>query len=208
MSDNNNELKDQISAIKSEVELQSHALEEAVNNYSNMSETDILDYLYHLKMIWADFHLYIVEPLIDIVIPDRIINPKVFPDGEIENVFVIHDEGFRLSTSRGAEGIALGHSLLKYYNTIEKMIAILVKRIDEGGFSKETEIRVAFYGHELGQRKAFESVLNLEHNVVVTNFDGGEWADRLMNMVLTLADRGFGLPPSSPRKSYLGPNSL
>lgn len=203
MTDETNTLTDEFDAIKEEIQ----SIESVSNNFSNMSETDILDYLYYLKMIWGDFHLYIVEPLIEIRVPDKIIPPKTFDDGEIENVFDIHDEGFRLSTSRGVEGIVLGHSLLKFYNTIEKMVAILVERMSSGGVDKDVEVRVAFYGHELGQRKAFESILNLEQNVVVTNFDGGEWADRLMNMVLNLADRGYGLPSSSPRKSYVGPNT-
>lgn len=179
----------------------------SVNNLTNMDKTDILDYIYYLWMIWADFQLYIIEPVIEIIEPPITIPPETLESGELENVFNIKDEGFRLITSRGNEGLALGHSLRKFYNTIEKMIALLVGRLHTGGTTHEKEVRVAFYGHELGQRKAFESILNLEFNVVVTNFDAGEWADRLMNTVLTLADRGFGLPPAAPRRNYAGPNN-
>lgn len=182
-------------------------LSSSVNNLTNMDRTDILDYVYYLTMIWADFQLYVIEPQIENIAPPVIIPPLALENGELENVFNIVDEGFRLTTSRGNEGLALGHSLRKFYNTIEKMVALLVERLKTGGITHETEVRVAFYGHELGQRKAFESVLNLEQNVVVTNFDAGEWADRLMNTVLTLADRGYGLPPVSPRRKYAGPNN-
>ncbi len=197
----NNTLNEEADALRAEV----NEVGVAVNNFKSMDKTDILDYVYYLRMIWADFQLYIIEPVIDVIEPTVIIAPKELENGEMESVFNIHDEGFRLGTSRGDEGLALGHSLLKYYNTIEKMVALLVDRMKTGGIAHETEVRVAFYGHELGQRKAFESILNLEHNVLVTNFDAGEWADRLMDTVLTLADRGFGLPPASPRKSYPGP---
>jgi hypothetical protein len=197
------ELQAEIDTLKQEVQ----EAEGAVNNFDTMDEEDLLDYLYYIWMIWGDFQLYIIEPLVEPIFPPVVIPPKKLEDGTIEYVFNIHDEGFRLSTSRGQEGIALGNSMLKFYNTIEKMVAVLVERLKTGGIDDETEVRVAFYGHELGQRKAFESILNLQENVVVTNFDAGDWGERFMNTVLTLVERGYGAPHTSPRKKYPGPLS-
>ena len=44
--------------------------------------------------------------------------------------------------------------------TIEKMIFLLIERLKSGGISEETEVQVAFGGHELAQRKGFESIIN------------------------------------------------
>lgn len=188
-------------ALKAEI-AQIHA---SANDISHLGEEDILDYLYYLWMLWADFQLYIVEPLIETISPPLVIAPaKDKETGAPEYVYNIMDEGFRLSTSRGQEGLSTGHSMLKYFNTIEKMVALLVERLRTGGISAETEVRVAFYGHELGQRKAFESILNLEENVVVVNFEPGEWGDRFMKSVLELVERGYGAPHSSPRTKYPG----
>ena len=179
----------------------------AVNNMNSIDETDMLDYIYYLWLLWGDFQLYIIEPLVEPINPPIVISPETLEDGNLEYVFNIYDEGFRLSTSRGQEGLSLGYNMLKFYNTIEKMVFILVERLKAGGIDNETEVRVAFYGHELGQRKAFESILNLEENVVVTNFDAGDWGDRFMNTVLTLVESGYGAPHHSPRRSYIGPKT-
>ncbi len=203
MSDDGNEnIKEDLENLRQEVQ----TVEGAANTLNDMDEYDISDYVYYLWMIWGDFQLYIIDPLIEPISPSIIIPPSQVKNDEYENVFDIHDEGFRLSCSRGYEGIALGHSLLKFYNTIEKMVALLVERIRTGGIDDETEVKVAFYGHELGQRKAFESILNLEQNVIVTNFDPGEWGDRFMKTVLTLVEKGYGPPQGSPRKVYPGPS--
>lgn len=194
---------EEASALKQEVE----EIASAVNSLNDMDESDILDYLYYMWMIWGDFQLYIIEPLVEPITPPVLISPKVADDGETEYVLDIMDEGFRLSTSRAQDGIALGHSMLKFYNTIEKMIALLIERLNSGGIDKETEVRIAFYGHELGQRKAFESVLNLDENVVVTNFEAGDWGERFMNTVLTLVENGYGPPHHSPRTEYIGPST-
>lgn len=167
-----------------------------------LADTDLLAYLEYLWMIWADFSISITSPLIEPISPPIVIPPLVNEEGKKERVFCINDEGFRLSTSRGEEAYSLGQSMFKYFNTIEKMIKLLVERLKTGGIDKETEVRVAFFGFELGQRKAFESILNLEENVVVTNYDPGEWGDRYMKNILELAERGYGLPPSSPRTKF------
>lgn len=177
-------------------------ISDSTRSAQTVSETDMLEYLEYLWMLWADFSISIISPLIDPISPPIVIPPLVNEEGRKERVFCISDEGFRLTTSRGEEAFTLGQSMFKYFNTIEKMIKLLVERLQTGGIDKETEVRVAFFGFELGQRKAFESILNLEENVVVSNYDPGEWGDRYMKNILELAERGYGLPPSSPRTKY------
>lgn len=158
-----------------------------------------IETLYYLWILWADFHLYIVSPYIEPIHPPLIIEPQFVEEhGEYEHVYAIHDAGYLLSTSR-QQDIVLGlRSMNKFFNTIEKMIRILVERLKTGGFD-EQEVQVSFRGHELGQRKAFESILNLTENVVVTNFEPGEWGERFLKNIEEMAKRGYGLPKSSPR---------
>ena len=92
--------------------------------------------------------------------------------------------------------------MCKLYYTIEKMIFLLVERLKTGGVAAETEVQVAFGGHELAQRKGFESIINLSYNVVVTNFDPGVWGDHYLKMAKRLADKGYGYPSEAPRDTY------
>jgi hypothetical protein len=78
----------------------------------------------------------------------------------------------------------------------------LVERLKAGGVATDTEVQIAFGGHELAQRKGFESIINLSYNVVVTNFDPGPWGERYLQIVKRLADKGYGYPPESPRDTY------
>ena len=52
------------------------------------------------------------------------------------------------------------------------------------------------------QRNGFESIINLQYNVVVTNFDPGAWGDTYLQTVKRLADKGYGYPPEAPRDKY------
>lgn len=85
---------------------------------------------------------------------------------------------------------------------IEKMIHILVERLKSGGVSPEDEVQVAFGGHELAQRKAFESVINLSYNVVVTNFDPGAWGEKYLKNVKQISKSGYGYPKEAPRDNF------
>ena len=96
--------------------------------------------------------------------------------------------------------------MCKLYYTIEKMIFLLIERLKEGGIDKDTEVEVAFDGHELAQRKCFDSIINLSYNVVVTNFDPGTWGERYLAATKRLADLGYGYPPESPRDIYRKPH--
>ncbi|QDP73520.1 virulence factor [Legionella israelensis] len=163
----------------------------------------LLERVYLLWAHWSDFHLYIVTPSIDPITPPLIVKPEQLgSEGEQEFVYDIHDHGHKLSTSKSADMFSAGMSMCKLYYTIEKMISMLVDRLKSGGIDPETEVQVAFHGHELAQRKAFESIINLSYNVVVTNFNPGVWGERYLETVKRLADKGYGYPPEAPRDSY------
>lgn len=173
---------------------------------SQLEEEDILAQaarVYQLWWRWADFELFIINPTIDLISPPVVIPPDIVTESnELEFVYTIHDHGYKLSTSKGQEMYSAGMSMCKLHYTIEKMIYILVERLKSGGVGTETEVQVAFGGHELAQRKAFESVINLGYNVVVTNFDPGVWGERYLQIVKRLADKGYGYPTEGPRSIY------
>ena len=171
---------------------------EDLNNPITLAER-----VYHLWWNWADFHLYVVSPHISSISPPVIIHPEMIADsGEMEFVYDIHDSGSKLSTSKSDEMFSAGMSMCKLFFTIEKMIYILIERLKSGGIDPATEVQVAFAGHELAQRKAFESIINLRENLVVTNFDPGSWGEQYLLNVKRIAEKGYGYPPESPRTTY------
>lgn len=166
-----------------------------------------IEKLYQIWWRWADFHLFIITPSVDTISPPKIIKPETIPGThELEFVYPIHDHGYKLSVSKGQDIYLAGLSMCKLYYTIEKMIYILVERLKSVGVSVETEVEVAFDGHELAQRKCFDSIINLSYNVVVTNFDPGTWGERYLAATKRLADMGYGYPPESPRDNYRKPH--
>lgn len=169
-----------------------------------------MEALYHLWWRWADFHLHLTSPMFPVYKPPRLLLPELIEGtkDKYEFVYPILDFGNRLSTSKGSELYTAGLSMWKLYCTIEKMIAILVERLKilesdgSGSVTQETEVQVAFAGHELAQRKGFESIINLSYNVVVTNFDPGAWGERYLQNVKRLAEKGYGYPSAAPRDYY------
>ncbi|MFC3908876.1 virulence factor [Legionella dresdenensis] len=158
--------------------------------------------VYQLWWHWADFSLYILTPDIEPIIPPVVIEPEIIPGtSDYEPVYTIYDHGNKLSTSKAEEMFIAGMSMCKLYYTIEKMIYILVERLKSGGIATETEVQVAFGGHELAQRKAFESIINLSYNVVVTNFDPGRWGEAYLQNVKRIAEK-YGYPPEAPREIF------
>jgi hypothetical protein len=182
---------------------------EEARQYSLLMENDpvvMIDRLYKLWWNWADFSLTIITPTIDVIMPPVIIAPESLPDSnELEYVYPIHDYGYKLSTSKAEDMFSAGMSMCRLYYTIEKMIFLLVERLNSGGIDMETEVQVAFDGHELPRRKAFESIINLKHNVVVTNFEPGMWGDRYLELVKNLSEKGYGYPSETPRTPYRQP---
>lgn len=157
--------------------------------------------VYQLWWRWADFHLFIISPTLDVISPPLIIPAEpIAQTSEFEFVYPIFDHGYKLSTSKDL--YESGLSMCKLYYTIEKMIFILIERLKSGGISPESEVHVSFAGHELAQRKGFESIINLSYNVVITNFDPGSWGERYLQIVKRLADKGYGYPPEAPRDVY------
>lgn len=158
--------------------------------------------VYQMWWHWADFQLHIISPHIESFSPPVLIEPEVINNDEREFVYTIHDTGAALSTSKAEDMFLAGKSMCKLYYTIEKMINILIDRLKAGGVDTETEVQIAFGGHQLGQRKGFESIINLNYNVVVTNFDPGPWGEIYLQSVKRIADKGFGYPSETPRQPY------
>lgn len=163
----------------------------------------LLERVYLMMWHWADFHLFITSPDIEPINPPLVVHPEPIPGTEDhEHVYVIYDHGNRLSTSKAEDMFAAGMSMCKLYYTIEKMIAMLIARLETGGIDKETEVQVAFMGQLFAQRKAFESIINLAYNVVVTNFEPDRWGDWYIESVKRIADKGYGYPSETPRSTY------
>lgn len=152
---------------------------------------------------WAHFELSFISPQIDEAFPPTMIAPEdVGSSDEKEFVYPICDYGNKLSTSKATDMYSVGMSMCKLFYTIEKMIFILIERLKEIGTDTETEVQISFDGHLLAQRKAFESVINLNYNVVVVNFDPGVWGEHYLAIVKRLADKGYGYPSETPRDVY------
>lgn len=164
--------------------------------------------VYTLWWYWADFSLFVVTPTLSAITPPVIIDPELIEGTqEYEFVYPIHDYGYKLTTSKAQDMYTSGMSMCKLFNTIEKMIFLFIERIKSEGSDMETEIEVAFGGHELAQRKAFESIINLSYNVVVTNFEPGTWGERYLQIIKRLSERGYGYPTQTPRTSFRTPRT-
>ena len=209
--------EDEAEALRVQVAEHIHLLQET----NLIEDIGLLENVSYLQALWADFHLYITEPFIAPQ-PPRFVRPAYNKVKDTyENVYPIRDYGYFMSTSRGRDLAKGTRAMVKLFNTVEKMVALLIDRttdISSGGASDAKEgdggksgdgegdgtstpaVCVAFYGHEQAQRKAFESVINLKQNVVVINFEPGKWGERYMKNVMSIADQGFGLPRVAPRK--------
>lgn len=174
-----------------------------INPFDSDDLISQIEAVYQLWQRWADFHLFIITPTVEIYSPPKIIEPALISGTqEYEFVYNIHDHGFKLSTSKGEDALDSGLSMCKLYYTIEKMIYLLIERLKEGGIDKETEVEVAFEGIDRAQRKCFDSIINLPYNVVVTNFDPGAWGERYLASTKRMADLGYGFPKETPRNIY------
>lgn len=158
--------------------------------------------VYQLWQRWANFELTVLTPDLPTYDPPHILKPEPLPSGGVEFVYTIHDYGNKFTTSKQEELFSAGLSMCKLHYTIEKIISLLIARLKSGGIDEETEVQVAFAGHESAQRKGFESVINLKENVIVANFEPGEWGERYLNIVKSWAERGFGYPSVAPRDVY------
>lgn len=178
----------------------------AASIIDNIDEDALLQQVAGVFMLWwhwAYFEITVTSPSLPAFHPPQLIKPApISGTDDIEFVYNILDSGNKLSTSKGEDMYSGGMSMCKMYYTIEKIIFMLIQRLKNGGVSTDTEVQVTFDGHLLGQRKAFESIINLNYNVIVTNFDPGAWGERYLEIVKRLADKGYGYPPEAPRESY------
>lgn len=208
------ELEEEI-ALTSEQEqgLQLDDIYRQLENTFTMDEALLMEAVNYLWILWADFSVYINEPYVPMESEPTVIEPEFdSKTNTYEYVYPIYDYGDHLTTSRGKDMIKGSRSTGKLFMTIEKIITIMISRIrkhqqelgeedqgDEGSSAQGPESRVAFAGCILGQRKAFESIINLKDNVIVTNFDPGAWGQRHLQNIKTIADRGYGFPKPAPR---------
>jgi|GEM_PF-3784171 len=193
MPEDKNNIEEGYDKVRQEVEMTMQALYD--------KDTDLLpEYLYYLWTVWADFHLYIVLPYVPANHPPVLIKPEYDQKNrQYENVYPIVDHGYSFSTSRGEEMVTGASAMGKLYNTIKKMIVLMTERLkqhqgNEGEGESAFEPKVAIFGHELGKRKAFSLILNLEANVIVTNFEPGEWGERFMKNIREMVEQGYGYP--------------
>ncbi len=152
---------------------------------------------------WADFEIHMITPVFAINSPPVIHQPQALQGStKVEHVFPIVDYGYKMATSKGEEMYTAGMSMCKLFFTIEKMIAILIQKLKDEGKESDGPVEIAFDGHEIAQRKGFESVINYAGNLVVTNFDPGAWGERYLEIVKRMADEGYGYPEETPREKW------
>jgi len=187
------------------LEAQRHALMQG-DDFDFLSQIEIV------ALLWwqcADFHLYVTHPLLERYQTPKVFSSEKLPDSDqVEFVYSITDYGDQLSTSKGEDFYAAGFSMCKLYFSIEKLIALLVERLKREGITEDSEVQIAFGGHEFAQRKAFESIINLKYNVVVTNFDPGQWGERYLQNVKRISEQGYGYPTEAPRDTYRNPTMI
>lgn len=163
--------------------------------------TSLPSFLEYLWTVYANFQVIVVSPFLDTISPPVIINPAYDKKTQyFENVYTIMDHGYAFSTSRGEESAMGTTAMGKLYNTIQKIIQLVLKRLMErtggaGSFDPQEEIKLALFGHELGKRKAFALAMDLEANVNIVNFDPRIWGERFINNLKNMIATGHGYPP-------------
>ena len=169
------DLRSQYQAIKAEINQMN------VNWLDPNLDLSFMHNLHYISSLWADFRLYITQPKPPAKQPAEVIEPEYsIANGQNEWVYPIVDYGYKLSTSRGKELLDGYRSMGKLLNTVEKMIKIAMNRarIQGGGIGKnEVDMKIAIYGHEIAQRKAYEQCLQNE-GIHLENFEPGEWENR------------------------------
>lgn len=167
--------------------------------YDAVDELSLLKDVYYIWILWADMHIHIIDPYVAPAFPPKVIPPGTDNEGNPEHRYKIYDFGDHFSTSVGEELINGTRATGKYLNTIEEMVRLTTERAkaiqaedgETGEGGEEPEIRLAFAGHEIGQRKAFKECIMSQENIVVTNFEPGEWGEQQLRNMEYLAERGF-----------------
>ncbi len=154
----------------------------------------LMNAIYYIWAHWIDFHIYILTPLIQPALPPKMILPGIDQKTkQPEFVYPIFDYGNRLSASVGAELPKGTRATGKMLKTVKKMIQLLLLKVKEvtGEDPGETEIQLAFDGHELSQRMAFKDCIMRPEHLVITNFEPAEWGERQLRTMEELARKGY-----------------
>ncbi len=164
--------------------------------YGLIDDITMMNAIYYIWAQWIDFHIYILTPLIDPQFPPKIIEPGVDKKTQKpEHVFPIFDYGNRLSASVGKDLPSGTRSTGKMLNTVKKMIEILLEKVKQSlgtqQLEPETEIQLAFDGHELSQRMAFKDCIMRPEHLVITNFEPGAWGELQLRTMEELARKGY-----------------
>lgn len=171
------------------------------------NELEAIKGLEYLKQSLAFIEIRVPQDILSFSEKPVIHQPQALLEDskQFEFVYSILDYGNCLMTSKVMEHLFSGQSMLKMYYTIDKMVSILHQKIknkeDETG---ETfpEISVELWGYELCLRKAFEVIINLPDNWIITNYEPGDWGNHYLDILQKLAEKGFPYPPPAPRDYY------
>jgi len=154
-------------------------LEENILSGSNLDNADLTYYVAYLYMLWAEFHIYILEPFAGGESGSSDGTAKIIP---LDNGRKIFDYGYALSTSVGEDYSSYCQG--KLYETIQEMIAILAKR----GAKK-----ISLIGHSLAMRVAW--VECVEHQIEIANYEPSDMDFRIRERLRTIKEKAKKLKP-------------
>lgn len=165
-------------------------------SYNIIDDITLMNAIYYIWAHWIDFHIYVLSPILEPQLPAIIIPPGTDPKTKKpEHVYPIFDYGNRLSASVGPHLASGTRSTGKMLNTVKKMIKLLLEKVKEGTgvqeLTPETEIQLAFDGHELSQRMAFKDCIMRPEHLVITNFEPGAWGELQLRTMEELARKGY-----------------
>lgn len=159
------------------------------------------DYLNYLWAVYANFEIMIVSPFIETKKTPTIIKPDYDKEKQTyESVYLIADHGYAFRTARGSESSEGTTAMGKMYRTIQKIIRLVIKRLEEhavedgGTFDPQTEVKLALFGYELSRRKSFALIMDLDVNINIVNFDPRVWGERFIANLKYMITSGHGCP--------------
>jgi hypothetical protein len=199
----------ELSAVESHVELAEAS--EQTKKFSrqafNLNEESALKALRYLQQTIAYAEIRIEDARLTLKNQPVVIKPAPLVDDPKNNEFVypIFDYNDRLITSKSLSHEEEGMGMYKMFQTIEKMILIMHRRLadlNSTGQSSNDEVRVFIDGQILCKRKMFEVIINLTENWVVINFEPGQWGNNYLDGLQKLYKKGFPYPPAAPRTSF------
>ena len=187
-----------------DVSEQTHKFE---HHQFNLNEESTLKAVSYLQQTVAYIEIRIEDPRLSLKTQPEVIKPALLVDDPKNEEFVypIFDYNDRLISSKSLSHEAEGMGMYKMFQTIEKMIYIMHRRLtllNSDGGSNNDEVKVFLDGHILCKRKMFEVVINLADNWVVMNFDPGQWGNHYLDGLQKLYKKGYPYPLSAPRTSF------